>query len=75
MCSYTIFNSMLTIAGNQCFWHHAYVLCATFACLIWCTARPFLLAQIECRLCLTLHNNEGNYLAHTQVQQQQQQQQ
>jgi splicing factor 3A subunit 2 len=31
-----------------------------------------LLLQIECRLCLTLHNNEGNYLAHTQVQQQQQ---
>jgi splicing factor 3A subunit 2 len=25
-------------------------------------ARP----QIECRLCLTLHPNEGNYLAHTQ---------
>lgn len=25
------------------------------------------LGQIECRLCLTLHNNEGNYLAHTQV--------
>ncbi|CAD7695916.1 unnamed protein product [Ostreobium quekettii] len=24
------------------------------------------LGQIECRLCLTLHNNEGNYLAHTQ---------
>lgn len=23
--------------------------------------------QIECRLCLTVHNNEGNYLAHTQV--------
>ena len=23
--------------------------------------------QYECRLCLTLHNNEGNYLAHTQV--------
>ncbi len=22
--------------------------------------------QYECRLCLTLHNNEGNYLAHTQ---------
>ena len=21
----------------------------------------------ECKLCLTLHNNEGNYLAHTQV--------
>ena len=26
------------------------------------------LGQYECRLCLTLHNNEGNYLAHTQVQ-------
>jgi hypothetical protein len=25
------------------------------------------LGQIECRLCLTLHPNEGNYLAHTQV--------
>ncbi len=25
------------------------------------------LGQYECRLCLTLHNNEGNYLAHTQV--------
>lgn len=25
--------------------------------------------QIECRLCLTVHNNEGNYLAHTQVRQ------
>lgn len=24
------------------------------------------LGQIECRLCLTVHNNEGNYLAHTQ---------
>ncbi|KAI8465317.1 MAG: hypothetical protein J3K34DRAFT_91919 [Monoraphidium minutum] len=24
------------------------------------------LGQIECRLCLTLHPNEGNYLAHTQ---------
>lgn len=23
--------------------------------------------QYECRLCLTLHNNEGNYLAHTQA--------
>jgi len=28
-----------------------------------------LLVQIECRLCLTVHNNEGNYLAHTQVRQ------
>ena len=26
------------------------------------------LGQYECRLCLTLHTNEGNYLAHTQVQ-------
>ena len=25
-----------------------------------------LLLQYECRLCLTLHTNEGNYLAHTQ---------
>jgi hypothetical protein len=25
------------------------------------------LGQIECKLCLTLHPNEGNYLAHTQV--------
>lgn len=25
-----------------------------------------LLPQYECRLCLTLHTNEGNYLAHTQ---------
>jgi len=24
------------------------------------------LGSYECRLCLTLHNNEGNYLAHTQ---------
>ena len=24
------------------------------------------LGQIECRLCLTIHPNEGNYLAHTQ---------
>lgn len=24
------------------------------------------LGQYECRLCLTLHTNEGNYLAHTQ---------
>jgi splicing factor 3A subunit 2 len=24
------------------------------------------LGQYECRLCLTLHKNEGNYLAHTQ---------
>ncbi|GFH23212.1 matrin-type domain-containing protein [Haematococcus lacustris] len=24
------------------------------------------LGQIECKLCLTLHPNEGNYLAHTQ---------
>ena len=27
------------------------------------------LGQYECRLCLTLHNNEGNYLAHTQARQ------
>ena len=25
------------------------------------------LGQYECRLCLTLHTNEGNYLAHTQA--------
>lgn len=25
------------------------------------------LGQYECKLCLTLHTNEGNYLAHTQV--------
>ena len=25
------------------------------------------LGQIECRLCLTIHPNEGNYLAHTQA--------
>ena len=25
------------------------------------------LGQIECRLCLTIHPTEGNYLAHTQV--------
>ena len=24
------------------------------------------LGQLECRLCLTVHPNEGNYLAHTQ---------
>jgi len=24
------------------------------------------LCSYECKLCLTLHNNEGNYLAHTQ---------
>lgn len=24
------------------------------------------LGQIECKLCLTIHPNEGNYLAHTQ---------
>ena len=24
------------------------------------------LGSYECKLCLTLHNNEGNYLAHTQ---------
>ena len=24
------------------------------------------LGQYECKLCLTLHMNEGNYLAHTQ---------
>lgn len=24
------------------------------------------LGKYECKLCLTLHNNEGNYLAHTQ---------
>ena len=24
------------------------------------------LGSFECKLCLTLHNNEGNYLAHTQ---------
>ena len=24
------------------------------------------LGTFECKLCLTLHNNEGNYLAHTQ---------
>ena len=27
-------------------------------------SRPF--RRYECKLCLTLHNNEGNYLAHTQ---------
>lgn len=32
----------------------------------WTTTDPFWL-QYECRLCLTLHNNEGNYLAHTQA--------
>lgn len=26
----------------------------------------FVLCSYECKLCLTLHNNEGNYLAHTQ---------
>ena len=25
------------------------------------------LGTFECKLCLTLHNTEGNYLAHTQV--------
>jgi splicing factor 3A subunit 2 len=25
-----------------------------------------LLGSYECKLCLTLHNNEGSYLAHTQ---------
>ena len=29
-------------------------------------ARPRPRPQYECRLCLTLHTNEGNYLAHTQ---------
>ena len=24
------------------------------------------LGKYECKLCLTLHNNEGSYLAHTQ---------
>jgi splicing factor 3A subunit 2 len=24
------------------------------------------LGSYECKLCLTLHNNEGSYLAHTQ---------
>lgn len=24
------------------------------------------MCSYECKLCLTLHNNEGNYLAHTQ---------
>ena len=24
------------------------------------------LGSFECKLCLTLHNNEGNYIAHTQ---------
>lgn len=26
----------------------------------------YLICSYECKLCLTLHNNEGNYLAHTQ---------
>lgn len=26
----------------------------------------FFFCSYECKLCLTLHNNEGNYLAHTQ---------
>jgi splicing factor 3A subunit 2 len=26
----------------------------------------FLSGSYECKLCLTLHNNEGSYLAHTQ---------
>lgn len=25
-----------------------------------------IVCSYECKLCLTLHNNEGNYLAHTQ---------
>ncbi|CAK9140782.1 unnamed protein product [Ilex paraguariensis] len=29
------------------------------------------LGSYECKLCLTLHNNEGNYLAHTQGKQHQ----
>ena len=28
------------------------------------------LGTYECKLCLTLHNNEASYLAHTQVRQQ-----
>lgn len=45
-----------------------------FAPMLCCPTAAFVL-QIECRLCLTLHNNEGNYLAHTQVRQQRQWQQ
>ena len=30
------------------------------------------LGQYECKLCLTLHNNEGSYLAHTQAKKHQQ---
>ena len=44
------------------------------ACLLLCCCIRVLVRtdiptcmQYECRLCLTLHNNEGNYLAHTQV--------
>jgi hypothetical protein len=40
------------------------VLCAC-ACASLTPVLPAL--QIECRLCLTVHTNEGNYLAHTQV--------
>ncbi|KAH0458837.1 hypothetical protein IEQ34_011651 [Dendrobium chrysotoxum] len=31
-----------------------------------CYSRGSLSNSYECKLCLTLHNNEGNYLAHTQ---------
>ena len=32
--------------------------------LFWCVW--LMMWSYECKLCLTLHNNEGNYLAHTQ---------
>ncbi|RZS03305.1 hypothetical protein BHM03_00033468 [Ensete ventricosum] len=31
-----------------------------------CTILDPISLSYECKLCLTLHNNEGNYLAHTQ---------
>lgn len=37
--------------------------------VVFCYAKNvclFLSGSYECKLCLTLHNNEGSYLAHTQ---------
>lgn len=31
-----------------------------------CVVGFLFVCSYECKLCLTLHNNEGNYLAHTQ---------
>jgi len=43
---------------------------STHVCIVFIFQDPYFmknhLGSYECKLCLTLHNNEGSYLAHTQ---------